>query len=129
MFLFPVFVVHIFCSIVPCEVKNSVPADPLKMRKRNEVEAELNLKSSTIYLDHGGGVDGYLMRSILQRQFHAFEGIPYGESTAGPLRFKVSRYTDPTFHMKLSKHNSSILQFLELPSFNMLNDLKLCSRI
>jgi hypothetical protein len=41
------------------------------------------------FLPSGGGVEGYVMKTIRSRRVAAFEGIPYGKPPIGRLRFRV----------------------------------------
>ena len=104
MFFLPVFLTHLVCSIYTCQLRAPYPSDPLNLLQQNQTESESEFgfradsnisydeeqyQKSIVQLGRNGGVEGYIMKSILQRSFHAFEGIPYGESTSGELRFKV----------------------------------------
>jgi carboxylesterase type B len=40
-----------------------------------------------------GALEGYVMKSIRQRNIYTFEGVPFGESTGGKNRFEVSKCT------------------------------------
>lgn len=45
-------------------------------------------KVEPIVFTDNGGLEGYIMKTIRQRNIFAFEGVPFGESTAGPNRFQ-----------------------------------------
>lgn len=87
MFLF-----NLLCGLVPCDPKYKspevleVPTNSL-MRTRNVEKRNVAPIVETKY----GFVEGYFARSTVGKEFFAFEGIPYGESTAGHQRWKVKK--------------------------------------
>jgi hypothetical protein len=93
----------ILCGLMFCT--HEYPSDPLASRRfasrslslhtsydslfNNDLELDSKVNLSPITQTNSGAVEGYVMRSIKGRRFCAYEGIPYGESTGGPNRFKV----------------------------------------
>jgi hypothetical protein len=95
-----VFLVNLFCSLVPCEPNFGDPQVP-----SGKHDGRLKTRSHTVpgltsdgYLDppvvqtYSGAMEGYLMKIINGRRIYAFEGVPYAEAPVGHLRFQV-KYT------------------------------------
>lgn len=85
-----VFLFNLLCGLVPCDPKYQTPEILRLPRNQNVLTRNVETRSviprvKTLY----GWVEGYIMKSSMGKDFFAFEGIPYGESTAGPRRWKV----------------------------------------
>ncbi|ODN01295.1 Esterase FE4 [Orchesella cincta] len=84
MFLF-----NLLCGLVPCDPQLpkpeilDIPRD-VRIRARN---IDNRIVEPIVKLPIGI-VEGYRMKSMNGRDFFAFEGIPYGESTGGSRRWK-----------------------------------------
>jgi len=118
------FLANVFCGFFSCVYQNQYPSDPLlpsvqtyspdavsdnelsRILKRNLAEdgtlssRKVNNsifpeKVEPIVFTDAGALSGYMMKTIRQRSIFAFEGVPYGESTADGNRFKVNYFTCP----------------------------------
>jgi Carboxylesterase family len=56
----------------------------------------INGQAPSVTLDGLGELIGKEMTTINGRRIHAFQGIPYGESTAGSNRFQVFDFLSAT---------------------------------
>jgi len=90
-----VFLLNVFCSLVPCEPNfgdPKIPPSPHGRLKTRSHETSFPGMTPDGFFDpptvftYSGGVEGYLMRIINGRQIYAFEGIPY----ATAKRFQVN---------------------------------------
>jgi hypothetical protein len=110
------FLVNVFCGFINCVYNNPYPSDPLlsssslsdEPTSNNEISRILRRNAMTdgrisrsannnsvypeklepIVFTDNGGLEGYIMKTIRQRNIFAFEGVPFGESTAGANRFQ-----------------------------------------
>jgi hypothetical protein len=113
MVLAATFALNLFCGFFSCVYVNQYPSDDSGGQALNpDSTSTLFRRSSRSYNGTGrtglsndlhrvngkpvaftkaGALEGYIMKSIRQRNIYTFEGVPFGESTGGKNRFEVSK--------------------------------------
>ena len=88
MLLVAHFLASLFCGIFTCYPHYEEPFDPLHLARRAGKQYD-DPEPNPVVQTKSGAVRGYVTHTILGRPIYTFEGIPYGENTAGHNRFRV----------------------------------------
>ena len=93
------FIAHFLCAFTS---ENCTPYNPSvtpelpnivgRNIRNSEVLSSTIPNQPIVFTANGGGVEGYVMKTISSRRIAAFEGIPFGKPPVGPLRFRVICY-------------------------------------
>jgi hypothetical protein len=91
------FLLQTFCVLFVCfktypEVKVQHKEINSKLQENwNKYSLQNSTNNPPLAFTECGWVQGYYQKTILGRNIAAFEGIPYGQSPTGQLRFRVSK--------------------------------------
>ncbi|CAG7730118.1 unnamed protein product, partial [Allacma fusca] len=86
-----VFSISLLCGIVSCAPNYSKPFNDAKgqLLFSSYSNKPTNYSDPPVVSTLNGFVEGYFMRTVLNRRIYAFEGIPYAEPPTGRLQYQA----------------------------------------